>query len=451
MTAHPTNVEEPTPADGRSWHATLLTAAEPGRRNRRTIDAVVVSVAAATTGLAAVIANSAPTVDIEVADAIATILGWAPGFWRAVVIGALAFGLVILAEILLRRRWALARDLLLAGIVLVTMAAVLGRLVDSQWSGIDRHLLSDWGFPELRLACVTAVVTVAPPELVRPARLLGGWLVAPAALGAMVLDLGAPSDVLAGLALGLGAGALVRLALGTAAGVPATSRVQAALEALGVGAGNLTIAARQRIGAAEYTAQDADAQPLKIRVLGRDAQDTQRLARRWRLLAYRDPPRSAPVGRLEQVEHEAVATLLAAQAGVRVPEVVTVGMGADGDAVIVTRQPLVDPLELAAADDVDDGTLERALAAGGVFCTRPGSRTAASTRATCSSTRRGRCWSTCPRRRWGRRNPRSTSTWPSSWSHAPCSSARSARFARPSQPVGATPSPVCFPICNPPR
>ena len=94
------------------------------------------------------------------------------------------------------------------------MAAVLGRIVDSQWSGIDGHLLSDWGFPELRLACVVAVVTVAGPELVRPARLLGGWLVVLAALGAVVLGLGAPSDVLAGLALGLGAGALVRLALG---------------------------------------------------------------------------------------------------------------------------------------------------------------------------------------------------------------------------------------------
>ena len=59
--------------------------------------------------------NSAPTVDAEVADAIATILGWAPGFWRAVVIGALVFGLVTVGEILLRRRWTLARDLLLAG------------------------------------------------------------------------------------------------------------------------------------------------------------------------------------------------------------------------------------------------------------------------------------------------------------------------------------------------
>jgi tRNA A-37 threonylcarbamoyl transferase component Bud32 len=90
---------------------------------------------------------------------------------------------------------------------------------------------------------------------------------------------------------------------------------------------------------------------------GRDAQDTQRLARRWRLLAYRDPPRSAPVGRLEQVEHEAVATLLATQAGVRAPEVVTVGLSQDGDAMIVTRQPPEEPLELSAPDQVDDGTL----------------------------------------------------------------------------------------------
>ena len=65
-------------------------------------------------------------------------------------------------------------------------------------------------------------------------------------------------------------------------------------------------------------------------MLGRDAQDTQRLARRWRSLAYRDPPRSVADGRLEQVEHEALATLMAAQAGVRVPEVLMAALGPSG-------------------------------------------------------------------------------------------------------------------------
>ena len=68
--------------------------------------------------------------------------------------------------------------------------------------------------------------------------------------------------------------------------------------------------------------------------------------------------RSAPVGRLDQVEHEALSTLMAAQAGVRVPEVVTAALGPDGDALIVTRQPEVEPLELASPEQVSDETLE---------------------------------------------------------------------------------------------
>ncbi len=47
-------------------------------------------------------------------------------------------------------------------------------------------------------------------------------------------------------------------------------------------------AAQQHVGAAEYVGHDIEGVPLRVRVLGRDAQDTQRLARRWRLL----PPQS---------------------------------------------------------------------------------------------------------------------------------------------------------------
>jgi uncharacterized membrane protein YbhN (UPF0104 family)/tRNA A-37 threonylcarbamoyl transferase component Bud32 len=149
----------------------------------------------------------------------------------------------------------------------------------------------------------------------------------------------------------------VRLAFGSAAGVPATERVLVALGSLGVAVEDLRIAERQRIGSAEFVGTSAGGEPVRVRVLGRDAQETQRLARRWRLLVYRDPPRSAPTGRLEQAEHEAVATLLAAQAGVHAPSVVTVGLGPDDDALIVTRQPDIAPLELAAPGEVGDDLL----------------------------------------------------------------------------------------------
>ena len=255
--------------------------------------------------------------------------------------------MVIAVVALLRRRWALARDLLVALLVVGAVGSVLGRIVESDWFVVDADLWSRWGFPELRIACVAAVVAVAGPELVRPVRVLAAWLVGLAALGAVALDAALPSAVLGALALGLGAGALVRLAFGTAAGVPPAEQVRVALAALGVEVSDLKASRGGSGSARRSTSGMTCTGQLNARVLGRDAQDTQRLARRWRLLAYRDPPRSVAVGRLEQVEHEALATLMAAQAGVRVPEVVTAALGPDGDALIVTRQPDVDPLENA--------------------------------------------------------------------------------------------------------
>jgi glycosyltransferase 2 family protein len=332
--------------------------AEPGRRNRRTIDGVLVAAAAILAGLAAIVARSAPEVDGEVGQALTTVLGWAPGLWRAVLVGALALALVIVVDALLERRWVLARDLLIALVIVNVVGLVLTRIVDADWVQLEPHLFSRWGFPELRMACVVAVVAVARPELVRPVRLFAGWLIGLGAIGVAALDAALPSQVLGGLALGLGAGALVRLAFGSPAGIPPSERVRTALATLGVEVNGLRIAERQQRGAAEFVGHALDGSPLKIRVLGRDAQDTQRLARRWRLLAYRDPVRSAPVGRLEQVEHEAVATLMASQAGVRVPEVVSVGLGPEDDALVVTRQPDIEPLELSTADQVGDEALE---------------------------------------------------------------------------------------------
>jgi glycosyltransferase 2 family protein len=349
--------EQAVSADG-SWHLDLLTKTEPGRRNRRTIDSVALAVAAIFVGLTAVIASSAPEHDEAVARALITVLGWAGGFWRTVFVCSLGLALAIVVAVLVRRRWDLARDLLVAAIVLVGAAPLLGGAVESDWLPIEPHVLSRWGYPELRIAAVTAVVVVVGPELVRPVRLFAAWLVPLAALGAVVFSAALPSEVLGALALGLGAGSLVRLVFGTAAGVPPTADIRAALLTLDVEVADLKPSMQQRIGSTEYVGHDARGRPLCVRVLGRDAQDTQWLARRWRSFAYRDPPRSVSVGRLEQVEHEALAMTLAAQAGVRVPEVVTAAMGPDGDALVVTHQPDVEPLETLPPEQVSNEMLE---------------------------------------------------------------------------------------------
>jgi uncharacterized membrane protein YbhN (UPF0104 family)/tRNA A-37 threonylcarbamoyl transferase component Bud32 len=353
--AGPRRDEQAVPAR-RPWNLSLLTETELGRRNRRTVDAAFLLLAAIVIGLTAVVASSAESQDQDVAQALQTVLAWGDSLWRLAFVGVLVLALVVVLDVILERRWIVARDLLVAALLVVAAGFVLAGVVQSDWVPVDDHLLSNWGFPELRLATATAILVVAAPELLRRARVLAAWTLPFATIGAVVLGSGLPSGALGALALGLGAGAIVRLAFGSAAGVPPTEHVRAALAALGVDLDELAPATAQRVGYAEYVGRDAEG-PVKVRVLGRDAQDTQRLARRWRLLAYRDPPRSAPVGRLEQVEHEAFALLMAAQAGVRVPEVVIAALGPEGDALIVTRQPDVAPVELAAPDDVSDETL----------------------------------------------------------------------------------------------
>jgi glycosyltransferase 2 family protein len=342
----------------RSWEVVLLVPPAHAPRNRRPIEVAFVATAAILAGLAAVVARSAPEVDDDVSRALDAVLGWAPYFWRLVYVLALALALVVVVDVVLRRRWILVRDILLGSVIVIAAGVPLERIVTTKWSQVEAHVFSNWGFPELRLATAAAILAVAGPELVRPVRLLAAWLVALAAVGAIVLGVGTMSQILGALAVGLGTGALVRFVFGSTAGMPSTERVRSALASLGVTVDDLSVSQRQRIGATEFVGHDPDGDPLKVRVLGRDAQDTQRLARRWRLLAYRDPPRSAPVGRLEQVEHEAVATLMAAQAGVRVPEVVTVGLTPENDALVVVRQPDLEPLERFKPDQVGDAVLE---------------------------------------------------------------------------------------------
>jgi hypothetical protein len=137
-------------------------------------------------GLSAAIARSAPEQDERVAKALATVLGWAGGFWRTLFVCVLGLALVIVVDVLVQRRWKLVRDLLATALVLFAAAPLLGGAVESNWLPVERHVLLQRGYPELRLAGATAVLVVIGPELVRPVRLLGVWLVPLAALGADV-------------------------------------------------------------------------------------------------------------------------------------------------------------------------------------------------------------------------------------------------------------------------
>ena len=144
----------------RRWDATLLTQQEQGRRNRRTIDSVSVGAAAIVIGLTAVVASSAAEQDAAVEQAVATVFGWAEAFWRVAFFATLGLSLVVVVVVLVRRRWSLARDLLAAVGILLAATSILGRTVEADWFPVEAHMLSRWGYPELRLAAATAVFVV---------------------------------------------------------------------------------------------------------------------------------------------------------------------------------------------------------------------------------------------------------------------------------------------------
>ena len=93
---------------------------------------------------------------------------------------------------------------------------------------------------------------------------------------------------------------------------------------------------------------------------GRDARDSQFLARVWRTMWYRDAGRQIATSRVRQVEHEALCTLAARRAGVATQDVVAVGRVSSGDAVIVLEKVDGPTLADMPADSITDDLLEQA-------------------------------------------------------------------------------------------
>lgn len=327
-------------------------------RLRRPVDALLVLLAALLFVIASVIADTAEADEPDVVEATATLLGWFDTAWRAVYALTLAYAVVIVSAAVLTRRWRVSRDLVLAVAAVVVVAVPVGRLVRSDWPSLTEDLweASDQ-YPAVRLAAAVAVLAVAGPELTRTARRWAVWLAAAGGTGAVALGIAYPSSVLGALALGLAVGGVVRLVFGSTRGFPSPARVVAGLTELGVPIERLRVAARQRPGAATYTAVDADTTPLSVVVLGRDAQDTQRLANTWRNLAFRDAALDLATGRLHQIEHESLITLLAERSGVPAPVVRVAGVVSSGDAILVTEQP-----DAPAAEATTDGLPDQFVA-----------------------------------------------------------------------------------------
>jgi uncharacterized membrane protein YbhN (UPF0104 family) len=303
---------------------------------------------------AALVSDRAQSQEERLVSAAATLLGWLDPLWRAVYASLIGFALLVAVACFAGRRWRICRDLVIALTATYLIGYPVGRSVRDEWPSLTEKLWATLGqYPALRLAGAVAVLAVAAPELTRTARVLAAWLVGLSSVAVVVIGVAYPSSVLGGLALGSAVASLVRLAFGSSAGFPGAARVATSLQELGIDARGLAVATRQRAGAATYVATDPGGRALEVIVLGRDAQDAQRLANVWRNLAYRDSGPAPATGRLHQVEHESLITLLAQRSGACVPAVLVAGVATSGDALFVTQCPTQPSVEEAGVEVTD--------------------------------------------------------------------------------------------------
>ena len=292
-------------------------------------------------------------------DASATLLASFPGFfdplWLVMFWAPVGWALLLLVVAVVRRRVALARDVLAAAAGAMVLAVVLGAIgADDAWAAFQQFADATGppSFPPGTLTIATAAISTASPHVSQPFRHFGRWMIAGQLVASAFLGATLPAGGIVAVAIGLLAAGAVHLVVGSPGGRPTTSRIVLALQGLGVEVEDLAPALMHPEGVVQFSGTDRDG-PLSVKVYGRDAWDGQLLAKMWRLAWYRDARRSVRLSsRAELVEHEGFITLLAERAGVRVPRLVTAGSAGRGDALVVVRPDGVpSPARSAPVDD----------------------------------------------------------------------------------------------------
>ncbi len=214
--------------------------------------------------------------------------------------------------------------------------------------------------PALLAAAVAGIVAAAPwlSRLWRRTAWVTLWL---AAVIQVITGTASPMEVVIGLAAGITVGAGLLVLFGVPDRRLGADGIAAALESAGERVMRVDPAAVQAKGSRPFVAHLENGEPLFVKVLGSDQRDADLLYRAYRFIRLRDMGDTRPAASLIQaVEHQALAAIMAARAGVAVPAVRQVIKAADGSALLAMEYVNGRSLELAAESGISETTL-RAL------------------------------------------------------------------------------------------
>jgi uncharacterized membrane protein YbhN (UPF0104 family)/tRNA A-37 threonylcarbamoyl transferase component Bud32 len=307
-------------------------------RARRARDAVAIVIGVILVGWTSRHANELTGFDDWALGVIDPFPAWVSELWKIGYFTGLVLvaGLVIAAVV--GRRWDLLRDILLALAAAVVLAFALAWLVEGNLPTVlpefTRVSDPDAAFPIVRVAAMTAAIMVAAPYVTRTVRLFAWGMVALVAVSGFGLGFGLPTDAIGAVGLGLAAGGSVLLLFGSPRGYPDLAAIRDALAELGVDIEELSLVPDQSWGVRTLSGSLTDGSPIEVVAYGRDAADTRMAAKAWRGVWYRESDSTISFSRLEAVEHEALAMLIASDKGVSTQQPLAVGIGGDDMALL---------------------------------------------------------------------------------------------------------------------
>lgn len=267
-----------------------------------------------------------------------------PVVWAVMQLGNVVAVPTLAGVALLTRRFRLARDLAVSG-VLAYLAADLVKSVVQRERPIGlpvgevlNEQVTGLGFISGHSAVAAALATAAAPYLARRQRRLVWALAWSVGLARIYVGAHLPLDVVGGIGAGWAIGSLVHWAFGVPRWEPSPRRIAVLLRRFGIPVDDLQparVAARSShalVGRAE------GGRPVFVKVLDPDRYERDWLFRVARWFAVRDVKDAdalAPLG--QAAAHEALAAMTARERGVRVPAVLLARRAERGALVVQER------------------------------------------------------------------------------------------------------------------
>jgi len=293
-----------------------------------------------------------------------------PGALREILLAVvqvttLGVALAVVVALVLATRW--RRLLIVTASAAAGAALVVGLDAALDLAGSVPGALDDDGwlvstrFPSLpHVGGAAAGLTVGIPWLSRSWRRAAVRSAVVVAVTVAVAGVAGAAQVMIAVSAGAMLGSAILVAVGAPNRNPAPSAVSAALTGAGIAVDQLTLHRAVGGRAQLYDAATPTGDGLYVKVYGRDSRDADLLYRAYRRLLLRDPGDALPAATIDRdVEHEALALLLASRAGVRCPDVHTVVTMADGSTILAMERVGGRRLDEVDSHDVDDVLLDR--------------------------------------------------------------------------------------------